>query len=154
MTVIYESTMPQCSGLIKQSKQKTVLLWGLATSRLFIRSTLFRANIQINYETLEQVSTFKYLGQTITQDDKNKFEIKIRMAIAKIKLQQMYLLLTSKEISKMQRQRLLVCYVFSVILYGCEIEFVRSGIWDVLEKSVGNWKWKMKLFYRKHFWIQ
>ena len=35
-----------------------------------------KVDIQINNETLEQVSTLKDLGQTITQDDKNEFEIK------------------------------------------------------------------------------
>ena len=37
-----------------------------------------KADIQIDNETLEQVSTFKYLGQTITPDGKNESEIKLK----------------------------------------------------------------------------
>ena len=35
------------------------------------------ADIHVNNVTVEQFSTFKCLGQTITQDGKNEYEIKI-----------------------------------------------------------------------------
>ena len=75
-----------------------------------------KANIQINNETLEQVRTFKYMDQTITQDSKNEYEIKFGIAIAKLRFQEMYRLFTSKKISMILKHWLLVCYVFSVIL--------------------------------------
>ena len=71
-----------------------------------------QANIKIENETLEQVNSFKYLGQTITPDGRNENEIKIKIAIAKNRFQQMYQVLTSKRISMKLRHRLLVCYVF------------------------------------------
>ena len=63
---------------------------------------------------------FKYLGQTITPDGKNEQEINIKIATAKNRFQQLYKVLTSKKISIKLRHRILVCYIFSVILYGCE----------------------------------
>ena len=42
-----------------------------------------KADIQLNNETLEQVSTFKYLGQAITQGGKKEYEIKIEIASTK-----------------------------------------------------------------------
>ena len=74
-----------------------------------------QAKIKIENETLEQVDSFKYLGQTITPDGRNENEIKIKIAIAKNRFQQMYQVLTSRKISMKLRHRLLVCYVFSVI---------------------------------------
>ena len=71
--------------------------------------------IQIVNETVEQTSTFKYLGQTITPYCKNESEIKIKIEIANNRFQQMCRLLTSRKISTELRHRLLVCYVFSVI---------------------------------------
>ena len=46
-----------------------------------------QADIKIDNETLEQVSTFKYLGQTITPDGKNETEINIKTATAKNRFQ-------------------------------------------------------------------
>ena len=53
-----------------------------------------QTNIQINNEKLEQVTSFKYLGQIITPDGRNESEIKIKLAIAKNRFQQMYRVLT------------------------------------------------------------
>ena len=111
-----------------------------------------KADIQIDNETLEQVSTFKYLGQTITPDGKNDLEIKIKIAIAKNRFQQMYHLLTSKKLSMKLRHRLLVCYVFSVILYGCETWTLTKALMDKIEacemwflRRMGKISWKQKM---------
>ena len=53
-----------------------------------------KASIQINNETLEQANTFKYIGRTIIQDGKHKFEKKIRPAVAQNRFQQIRHLLT------------------------------------------------------------
>ena len=92
-----------------------------------------KTEIKINNETLEQVTTFKYLGQTITPDGKNEQEISIKIATAKNRFQQLYKVLTSKKISMKLRHRLLVCYVFSVILYGCETWTLTKTLIDKLE---------------------
>ena len=92
-----------------------------------------QTNIQINNETLEQVTSFKYLGQTITPDGRNDSEIKIKIAIAKNRFQQMYKVLTSRKISMALRHRLLVCYVFSVVLYGCETWTLSKVLMDRIE---------------------
>ena len=77
-------------------------------------------HIKIDNEILEQVVNFKYLGQTITPDARNEQEIKIRIAIAKSRFQQMHKLLTAQKTSFSLRYRLLECYIFSVLFYGCE----------------------------------
>ena len=57
---------------------------------------VIKADIYISNETLEQISTLKYLGPT-TQDGKNEYEIKIEIAIAKSRFQQKYRLFTFKK---------------------------------------------------------
>ena len=111
-----------------------------------------KADIKIENETLEQVNTFKYLGQTITPDGKNESEIKIKIAIAKNRFQKMYRILTSKKISMNLRHRLLVCYVFSIILYGCETWTLTKALMDKIEacemwflRRMGKISWKQKL---------
>ena len=58
-----------------------------------------KADIEIDNETLKQVSTFKDLGQTIASDGKIESEMKIKIAIAKNRFKEMYRLLTSRKIS-------------------------------------------------------
>ena len=50
---------------------------------------IFKQKIEVGGEILEQREQFKYLGQTITPDGRNKVEINIRIAIAKCRFQQM-----------------------------------------------------------------
>ena len=83
--------------------------------------------------TLEQVKTFKYLVQTITPDGKNEPEIKVNIASSTLRYQRMYLILTPKKPFMSLRNRLLVCYVFSDILYGCEIWTLTKALIDKIE---------------------
>ena len=111
-----------------------------------------QANIMVDNEALEQVDNFKYLGQNITPDGKNEKEIKTKSAIAKNRFNQMYKVLTSRQISMELRHRLLVCYVFSVILYGCETWTLTKALTDKIEacemwffRRMGKISWKQKL---------
>ena len=110
-----------------------------------------KTDIKINNETLEQVNSFKYLGQTITPGGKNELEISIKIASAKNRFQQLYKVLTSKKIALKLRHRLLVCYIFSVILYGCETWTLTKPLIDKLEacemwffRRMGKISWKEK----------
>ena len=64
----------------------------------------------------------------------------------------MYRILASKKISMNLRHRLLVCYVFSVILYGCETWTLTKALIDKLEacemwflRRMGKISWKQKI---------
>ena len=76
-------------------------------------------NITINGKKLQEVKGYNYLGSFIDREGKCNKEIKMRIGNAKNAF------LNNKEIfrnniSKNTKKRLLNCYVFSVLSYGCE----------------------------------
>ena len=79
-----------------------------------------RIHISIDGEPIQQVDTFTYLGQLITEDGKNDHEIIRRISIARSTFNKMRNTLTNKSISLKTRKRIMKCYVWSTLLYGCE----------------------------------
>ena len=69
---------------------------------------------------LEQVQSFVYLGSLFTSDARCEKEIRKRIGIAKAAFTSMNKVLTSRNISIKVRLRVLKCYVWSTLLYGCE----------------------------------
>ena len=90
-----------------------------------------KCEIKIDGLTLEQVDRYKYLGSWITANMRCDTEIITRIAMAKAAFWQ------NKEIMKRNvrhetKLKLLNCYVFSVLNYGCE-----SWTWNkTLERKI------------------
>ena len=87
---------------------------------LMSRNQDAEVNIMIDGNRLEQVQSFKYLGQKVTDDGKNQNEIKCRSEMARSRFTEMRSIFTSRSISTATKIRLLKCYVHSVLLYGSE----------------------------------
>ena len=79
-----------------------------------------KLKITIDGEEVKQVESFTYLGQLITEDGKNDNEIMHRISIARSVFNKMRTTLTSRRLSINIRKRILKCYVWSTLLYGCE----------------------------------
>ena len=77
-------------------------------------------NITVNGEKINQVEQFSYLGSLITHDGRCDKEIRRRIGIAKSVIRSMEKVLTTRSISMSTKLRLLKCYVWSTLLYGCE----------------------------------
>ena len=78
-----------------------------------------KCNITIDGLALEQVKRYKYLGSWITEDVRCDTEVTTRIAMAKTAFWQ------NKEIMRRNvrhetKLKILNCYVFSVLNYGCE----------------------------------
>ena len=78
-----------------------------------------KVSIHIDHKEVEQVQSFTYLGQLITDNGKIEREIRSRIiGLAKNAFSKRYKLLTNKNISL--KTRLTKCYVWSLLTYACD----------------------------------
>ena len=84
------------------------------------RTEQLRVEAHVNGEAVRQVSSFRYLGSLISEDGRSDAEIKSRVAMAKGNFGKMRRILTNMSLGMNIRLRLLKCYVWSTLLYGCE----------------------------------
>ncbi len=76
--------------------------------------------IKVKNEIIEQVPSFRYLGTVITDSCDIKREIHGRIEQARRAFLNMKNFFTRPELSLALRMRMIRCYVFSTLLYGCE----------------------------------
>ena len=79
-----------------------------------------RVNIKVDRTAVEQVGSFNYLGQTVSDDGRCVDEIKKRIEIAKTTFSKMKDVSKSTKIPLNTTKRILQCYVWSTLLYGAE----------------------------------
>ena len=79
-----------------------------------------KIKISIQGKPIEQFEQMVYLGHIVTETGKSDTDIKRRIAIARSALTFLYKVLTSREVSLHTRIRLVKCYIWSTLLYGCE----------------------------------
>ena len=77
-------------------------------------------NITLAGESLKQVETFRYLGSVLSEDGRCESEIRTRIGMAKANFGKMRTLLTNLGLDAQLRLRILKCYIWSGLLYGCE----------------------------------
>ena len=75
--------------------------------------------IKLNDTVLERVTKYKYLGSWITEDGRCDVEIRARIAMAKAAFWQHKEIMRGN-IAVETKKRILNCYIFSVLNYGCE----------------------------------
>src|SRR3989442_1638259 len=81
--------------------------------------------ITLNNVPLEQVIRFKYLGSWITEDARSDEDIRARVGMAKAAFWQIKELMR-RNIRLSTKMKILNCYVFPVLNYGCE-----SWTWNI-----------------------
>nr|CAB3263295.1 uncharacterized protein LOC108950266 [Phallusia mammillata] len=116
------------------------------------KAVTLTCNIKVKGEVLEQVSQFQYLGSMLTSTGKCDIDIRRRIGIAKTAYKNMKSVLTSRSISIATRLRLLKCYVWSVLVYGCECWTISQTTQNRLEaaemwflRRMMRISWTMKL---------
>src|SRR3989442_1253409 len=108
------STTCKAYGMeINVKKTKVMIVNGTAKPKGLQRS------ITLNSVPLEQVSRFKYLGSWITEDARSDEDIRASVGMAKAAFWQNKELMRSN-IRLSTKMKILNCYVFSVLDYGCE----------------------------------
>jgi hypothetical protein len=100
----------------------------------------FPVKIMIDQKQLENMESFKYLGNILTNDGRCTCEIKRRIAMAKTAFNKKRTLFTSK-LDLELRKKLVNCYVWSIALYGAETWTIRAVDRKHLE-SFEMWCWR------------
>ena len=100
-------------GLLMNIKKTIVMLLTKDTKEK-------KVSIHIDHTEVEQVQSFTYLVQLITDDGKSEGEIRSRIGLAKNALSKRHKLLTNKHISLKPRLRLTKYYVWSLLTFACD----------------------------------
>ena len=79
-----------------------------------------KINLSVDGENIDQVKSFVYLGQKITEDGKNEEEIKKRIEQARKTFNSMREVLTARRLGMSTKLQLVNTFVWSVLLYGSE----------------------------------
>ena len=110
-----------------------------------------RCNLWIGNEKIEQVSQFNYLGSTINSESKCGTDIKKRIGIAKTAFEKMSNLFLNSRITIKTKLRLLDCYVFSTLTYGCESWTISPPMENKI-KAAEMWFYRkiLKISWRSH----
>ena len=98
--------------------------------------------LEIDGTEIKQVQNFKYLGQTISDDGKCDVEITKRIEIARAAFNSLKGALLSSNISLNTKKRIIKCYVWSTLLYGCET-------WTVTQTHINKLQAFEMWVYRK-----
>src|ERR1044072_9304688 len=94
------------------------------------KSDARKFEIKVNGEYLEQVSEFKYLGSTITEDGRCQKEVRIRIAMAKGAFNKRKCLL-SRKMNRQLKKRIIKSLSWSVALYGAET-------WTLVKRDISR----------------
>ena len=86
-----------------------------------------KVKIKVGDTGVKQVESFVYLGSTIADQGNSEKEIVKRIGIAKKAFGNMEKTLKNLSMSIKVRVRILKCFVWSKLLYGCETWTIRIG---------------------------
>ena len=84
------------------------------------RAQDLNVNIRMEGRRIAQVEKYKYLGVMVTKNGKCEAEVLKRIGMAKTSFNNMRKILTNMNITMRLRMRLVKCFVWSVLTYGCE----------------------------------
>ena len=124
-TVIIADSEEQLQRLInvvvpKSEKKGLYLNSAKSFTMVFSKtSQIPTCNINVHGKILEQVYSYVYLGSQFISDVRCEKEIRRRIGIAKSAFISMSKVLTSRDIHMTVRIKMLRCYVWSTLLYGC-----------------------------------
>ena len=100
-----------------------------------------QCKVKIGDEEIKRVEKFNYLGSLITSDGKCDTEIKKRIAMAKDTFEKLSNIFKDRKLN-IKKNKLLKCYVHSVLLYGSEC-------WTISPTIENNLKATEMWFYRR-----
>ena len=118
-----EASLQDLVTAVKDESEKCGLLMNIKKTKVMLLTKNIKekkVSIHIDHKEVEQVQSFTYLGQLITDDGKSEGKIRRRIGLARNALSKRCKFLTNKNISLKIRLRLTKCYVWSLSTYACD----------------------------------
>ena len=75
---------------------------------------------QVDWETVETVTNFIFLGSKITADDDCSHEMKRRLLLGRKVMTELDSILKTRDVTLPAKVHLVKVMVFPVVMYGCE----------------------------------
>ena len=101
--------------IIKNESEEVGLKMNIKKTKSMVitkKSEVPKIDIRIDGKPIEQVSSFTYLGQLVTEDGRSEQEIRKRIGIAKSAFEKLSHIITNKKIQTKTRIRLARCFVW------------------------------------------
>ena len=110
--------------------------------------------IELNWierKPIEQVEKMEYSGHIVKETGKSDTDIKRRIAIARSSFTSLYKVLTPRQVSLDARIRLLKCYIWSTLLYGCETWTLSKTLEKRIEAfEIWTFRWILEIAWANH----
>lgn len=90
------------------------------TKYMVVGRSQISANLSVNNQPLERVSSYKYLGCIVNEQEDHSVEVRCRIEQARAAFVKMRHLLCNRNLKLSTRCRLVRCYIISILLYGVE----------------------------------
>ena len=123
-TVIIASSLPELQHLIDtivDYRERYGLYMNISKTKLMVFSKMqTQAVLRIHNNIVEQASCFKYLGALVSSNCDSTKEILSRIEQARETFISMKNLFIRRDLDLSLKIRMLRCYVFPILLYGCE----------------------------------
>ena len=150
-----EDGLQKIVNKVKEESERKGLKMNIKKTKTMVVSRSHSNNdkihITVNGKVLEQVKSFKYLGQTISDDGTTDVEVRKRIAIARQSFVNMKDVLTTKSMKIETRKRLFRCYILSSLLYAGETWILNKAMQEKLE-AFEMWAYRrmLKISYTDH----
>ena len=103
---------------VKEESQKAGLKLNIQKTKIMASGPI--ASLQIDWETMETVRDFIFLGSKITADGDCSHETKKRLLLGRKVMTNLDSILKSRDIILLTKVHLIKAMVFRVVMYGCE----------------------------------
>ena len=103
---------------MKEESEKVDLKLNIQKTKIMASSPI--TLLEIDWETVETVTDFIFLGSKITADGDCSHEIKRRLLLGRKVMTNLVSILKSRDITLPTKVHLVKAMVFPIIMYGCE----------------------------------
>ena len=109
---------------VKEEREKAGLKLNIQKIKIMTSGPI--SSWQIDGETMETVTDFIFLGSKITADGDCSHEIKRCLLLGRKAMTNLECILKRRDITLPTKVHLVKAMVFPVLMYGCELDYIKS----------------------------